>query len=85
MQKVAKEYYIKTTVSEKDQERLAEELNLDTIVRNLEKRSQYSVNYLRKMDDGSERYFRIEFAKLNMPGDKTGVVCGFKDVPRVQK
>ena len=43
-------------------------------------RPQYSVSYLRTMRDGSERYFRIEFAKLNMPGGKLGVVCGFKDV-----
>ena len=32
------------------------------------------------MDDGSQRYFRIEFAKVDMPGGKMGVVCGFKDV-----
>ena len=38
------------------------------------------MNYLRVMKDGSERYFRIEFAKVDMPGGKLGVVCGFKDV-----
>ena len=34
----------------------------------------------RLMEDGSQRYFRIEFARLRMPGGRMGVVCGFKDV-----
>ena len=76
----AKEFYIRTTVAESDRERLGKELSLEVIVSRLEERPQYNVNYLRRMDDGSERYFRIEFARLNMPGGKTGVVCGFKDV-----
>ena len=76
----AKEYYIRTTVAEADQARLQEDLTLDSIVRRLQDRPQYTVNYLRKMEDGSERYFRIEFAKVNMPGGKMGIVCGFKDV-----
>ena len=46
----------------------------------LKERPQFNVNYLRTMDDGSERYFRIEFAKVDMPGGRTGLVCGFKDV-----
>lgn len=76
----AKETYIATMVAQSDRERLEEDLSLDTIVRRLQERSQYNVNYLRIMNDGSERYFRIEFAKLNMPNDRVGVVCGFKDV-----
>ena len=77
---MAKEYYIKTTVAECDQERLQEILTLDSIVSRLRQKPQYTVNYLRKMEDGSEKYFRIEFAKVNMPGGKLGIVCGFKDV-----
>ncbi|MBP3216841.1 MAG: response regulator [Lachnospiraceae bacterium] len=76
----AKEYYIATTVAECDRERLNKELALPEIVRRLQERPQFSVNYLRTMEDGSERYFRIEFAKVDMPGGKLGVVCGFKDV-----
>ena len=64
----AKEYYIQTTVAPADRERLMEELKVENIVAQLENRPQYSVNYLRLMEDGSERYFRIEFAKMNMPG-----------------
>ena len=71
---MAKEYYIKTTVAECDQERLQEILTLDSIVSRLRQKPQYTVNYLRKMEDGSEKYFRIEFEKVNMPGGKLGIV-----------
>ena len=76
----AKDAYIRTMVAECDRERLQRELDLPAIVSNLKDRSQYNINYLRKTDDGSERYYRIEFAKVNMPGGRMGVVCGFKDV-----
>ena len=76
----AKEFYIRTTVAPADQARLQEELALENIARRLKEESRFSVNYLRSMDDGSEHYFRIEFAKVNMPGGKLGVVCGFTDV-----
>ena len=76
----AKEYYINTTVAPSDRERLQRELTLASIVRQLENKPQFNINYLRLMDDGSERYFRIEFARLKMPGGRLGVVCGFKDV-----
>ena len=76
----AKEFYIRTTVAPCDQDRLQRELALENIARKLEEKPRFSVNYLRMMDDGSERYFRIEFARVNMPGGKVGVVCGFKDV-----
>ncbi|MBQ9157630.1 MAG: response regulator [Eubacterium sp.] len=76
----AKEYYIKTTVAPEDQERLQEELQLDNLAKRVREKHQYTINYLRVMDDGSEKYFRIEFARVNMPGGKMGIVCGFKDV-----
>ena len=76
----AKEHYIKNTVAESDQEHLSRELTLENIVRSLDDRPQYTVNYLRKIEGGSERYFRIEFAKVDMPGGRMGLVCGFKDV-----
>ncbi|MBQ9262918.1 MAG: response regulator [Clostridia bacterium] len=76
----AKEYYIRTTVAPCDQERLQAELTIERIVQRLKKKPQFTINYLRIMKDGAERYFRIEFARVNMPGGKMGVVCGFKDV-----
>ena len=76
----AKEYYIRTQVAQSEQERLQEELTLSNIVQELEKDAQFNVTYLRAMQDGSERYFRIEFARVHMPNGKLGIVCGFKDV-----
>ncbi|MBQ8095162.1 MAG: response regulator [Clostridia bacterium] len=76
----AKVQYIKQTVAKCDQERLQRELSIDSLVKHLEEQHQFSINYLRAMADGSERYFRIEFARLDMPDGKMGIVCGFKDV-----
>ena len=76
----AKEYYINTTVAPSDRKRLQEQLEISNIIRILEEKNRFNINYLRTMDDGTERYFRIEFAKVNMPGERMGVVCGFKDV-----
>jgi len=76
----AKEYYIKTTAAPSEQARLEEELELSNIVRELKAEDHFNVTYLRSMKDGSERYFRIEFTKFEMPNGKTGIVCGFKDV-----
>ena len=76
----AKEYYIDAAMVESDRERMREELDLKVIVDRLSDQHQFIENYLRKMRDGSEKYFRIEFTKVKMPGGKMGVVCGFKDV-----
>ena len=76
----AKEFYISTTVAPSDQARLQEELALPNLVARLKEKPQFNINYLRAMPDGTERYFRIEFARMVMPGGKMGVVCGFKDV-----
>ena len=75
-----RDYYIQTTVAPSDQERLKEELTLQNITQRLREKPRFSLNYLRTMKDGGERYFCIECAKVNMPGGKMGVVCGFKDV-----
>ena len=76
----AKDSYIRTTVDPSDQQRLQRELSMANIVRRLTEKPDFNITYLRLMSDGSRRYFRIEFAKVNMPGGKMGVVCGFKDV-----
>lgn len=76
----AKDHYIDSTVALSDRERLHQELSLENIAKRLKEKPQFFVNYLRIMGDGSERYFRIELAKVNMPNGRLGVVCGFKDV-----
>ena len=77
---MAKEQYINTMVVPEDRERLQSELALPNIIARLQEKTYFTVNYLRRMGDGSERYFRIEFARVNMPHGKMGIVCGFKDV-----
>ena len=76
----AKKYYVETTVDPEDQKRLMEDLELDKMAKRLRETSQYSVTFLRVMDDGRKKYFKIEFAKANMPDGKMGMVVGFKDV-----
>ncbi len=76
----AKDFYINTTVAPSDRARLHDELTMENLVKRLEEKPQFNVNYLRTMDDGSERFFRIEFAKVSMPNGRMGVVCSFKDI-----
>ncbi len=76
----AKKYYVETTVDPEDQKRLMEDLELDKMAKRLRETPQYSVTYLRVMDDGRKKYFKIEFAKANMPDGKMGMVVGFRDV-----
>ncbi len=76
----AKDYYIRTMTAPEEQERLQQELSIETITENVKEKNRYNVTYLRRMEDGSNRYFRIEFARMDMPGGRMGVVCGFKDV-----
>ena len=81
----AREYYTQS-VAEEDRSRLKEELNLDNLMSHLKTNSQYSITYLRNMKDGSQRYFKIDAAKANLPNGKDGIVMGFKDVDEeVQK
>ena len=76
----AKDYYIRHCIVPEDRERLDKELNLRHIVNRLDRKPQFSINYQRLMQDGSRRYYRVEYAKVNMPDGKKGIVCGFKDV-----
>ena len=76
----AKKYYVEATVDPEDQKRLMEDLELDKMAKRLRETPQYSVTYLRVMDDGRKKYFKIEFAKANMPDGKMGMVVGFRDV-----
>ena len=78
----AKEHYINTVVAEADRARLHRMLSLDSIVKRLSATPHFNLNYLRVMPDGSEKYFRIELARMDMPDGKMGVVCGFKDVDK---
>ena len=75
-----REYYIRNTVAPEDQERLRAELSRDRIISRLKERPHFSISYQRLMDNGANRYFRIEVARANMPDGRIGVVLGFRDV-----
>ena len=66
-------------VLEEDRQRFLDSVTPDNIVRNTENRPIYSVPFRRVFDTGV-RYYRLEFAKLNLPDGNTGIVAGFKDV-----
>ncbi|MBR6198962.1 MAG: response regulator [Spirochaetales bacterium] len=76
----AKDYFIEKTVAEEDRARLHNDLTIENILSCLKEKSRWYVNYRRIMKDGSLKYFRIEFAKLNMENGGMGIVCGFKDI-----
>ena len=71
--------YVTTMVAEEDRERMQEEISLPYILRQFEKRDQFSVNFIRALESGP-RHYRIDFGKVHMPGGRTGVMMGFKDV-----
>ena len=66
-------------VMEEDRELFLEAVTPENIVRNTENKRIYSVPFRRVFEDGI-RYYRVEFARLEMAGEKTGIVTGFKNV-----
>ena len=68
-------------VLEEDRQRFLDAVAPESIVRNTEDMQIYSVHFRRVFDDGVRNY-RVEFAKLDLPDEKTGIVCGFKNVDK---
>ena len=66
-------------VLEEDRERFLDSVTPEAIVKNTADRLIYSVPFRRVFGSGI-RYYRVEFAKLDLPGGETGIVIGFKDV-----
>ncbi len=66
-------------VLEEDRERFLEAVSPESILRNTENRLLYSVPF-RRVFENEIRYYRVEFAKLDLPEGHTGIVTGFKDV-----
>ncbi len=66
-------------VLEEDRQGFLEAVTPEEIVRNTEERIIYSVPFRRVFETGI-RYYRLEFAKLDLGNGKTGIVTGFKDV-----
>ncbi|MBR6029680.1 MAG: response regulator [Clostridia bacterium] len=74
-----KSEYVRTMVAEEDQERMQEQISLPYMMEQFRERNQFSVTFLRALESGP-RYYRIDFGKVNMPGGRTGVTMGFRDV-----
>ena len=74
-----KTQYVDTMVAEEDRDRMQKEISLSHIMHQLNMRDQFSVNFIRSLESGP-RHYRIDFGKVCMPGGKTGVMMGFKDV-----
>lgn len=75
----AKANYIKNFVAPSDRERLEKELTLENIIANTSSKKVFGVVFKRVVGD-KECYYRIEFAQVQLPNGKTGIVAGFKDV-----
>ena len=66
-------------VLEEDRQAFLEGVSAENIVRNTEDRLIYSVPFRRVFEDRI-RYYRLEFARLDLENGETGIVLGFKDV-----
>ena len=66
-------------VLEEDRAQFLDAVTPEKIIENTENKVIYSVPFRRVFDSGI-RYYRLEFAKLDLAGGKTGIVAGFKDV-----
>lgn len=66
-------------VYEEDKQQFLDGVSLESIVRNTENKPIYSVPFRRVFENGI-RHYRVEFSKLDLPGGKTGIVTGFRNV-----
>ena len=66
-------------VMEEDRKGFLEAVTPENIIRNTEGRPIYSVPFRRVFDSGI-RYYRVEFARLDLASGETGIVTGFKNV-----
>ena len=71
--------YVATMVAEEDRERMQEEIGLPYILKQFETRNQFSVSFLRDLE-GGPRHYLVDIVKVRMPGGRTGVMMGFRDV-----
>ena len=71
--------YVDTMIAPEDRERMQTEISLPYMLKQFEERDRFSVMFLRDLPGGL-RYYLIDIAKVNMPGGRTGVMMGFRDV-----
>ena len=75
----SKTEYVNTMVVPEDRERMQEQISLPYILEKFKTSPRFSVTFLRALPTGP-RYYRINFGKIEMPDNRTGVAMGFQDV-----
>ncbi|MBQ6966554.1 MAG: response regulator [Lachnospiraceae bacterium] len=73
------EYYRDNVVAPEDRDRFFRETSIESIVKNTAGKTVYSVSYKISMN-GYEKFYTMEFGRIELPYGKTGIVVGFKDV-----
>lgn len=71
--------YVATMVAKEDRERMQEEIGLPYILKQFESRNSFTVSFVRTLENGP-RHYLVDLIKVFMPGGRTGVIMGFKDV-----
>ena len=71
--------YITKMAAPEEHERLLRELSIPYMLEQFKYHNSYAVTFIRNLSIG-RRYYRINVAKVNMPGGKLGVMMGFCDV-----
>ena len=72
-------HYADSVVFPEDRDRFKQEVSLENVIKNTNDKPIYAVDFRRVFDTGV-RYYKTEFAKIELLGGKTGIVAGFKDV-----
>jgi len=71
--------YVATMVAKEDRERMQVEIGLPYILEQFESRNSFTVSFIRALESGP-RHYVVDLIKVFMPGGRTGVILGFKDV-----
>ena len=66
-------------VLEEDRQRFLDAVTPESILKNTENNSVYSVPFRRVFEEGI-RHYRVEFARMDLGNGEINVVVGFKDV-----
>ena len=71
-------FYAENMIIDEDREKFLNDVAIDNILKNTADKLIYSVIFRRQFET-EIRYYRVEFARIELPGNKTGIVLGFKD------
>ncbi len=72
--------YINNYVDENDRQRVKEASAFEHLAENIKKNDIFTINYLRRGKDGSERYHQMVFTKAKNEFDDVDYVLAFRDI-----